>query len=135
VVSDWKAPTARHTSVGFSWETASLGRSWEIDEEFIIGLEGDHSSLVKLPGYYREKRYERISDVLEKFLAVAIEVVASRFQLFADPASSHTLERHFPTSQSAKRTYDAFLFDTKKVLIGKEKEERQEKLRRSESRR
>jgi hypothetical protein len=36
-----------------------------------------------LPDFYREKRYDRICDVLEKFLAVAVTVVALRFKLLS----------------------------------------------------
>ena len=95
-----------------------------MDVEFIIGLEGDHSTLVKLPDYFKEKRDERISDVLEKFLAVATEVVASRFRLLSDSANSGTSERHFPTSQLAKRAYDAFCFGREKELTQTEQEKR-----------
>src|SRR3954451_2561140 len=76
--------------------SASLGRPWEIDEEFVIGLEGNHSTLVKLPEYYGEKRYERISDVFEKFLNVATDVVASRFKLLSDSAIPLSLEGSRP---------------------------------------
>lgn len=96
-----------------------------MDAEFIIGLEGDHSTLVKLPDYFKEKRYERISDVLEKFLAVANEVVVSRFQILSDSLNSGISEGPFAILQSAKRSYDTFRADSEKELARKQTEQEQ----------
>ena len=102
--------------------SACLGRPWETDEEFIIGLEGDHSTLVKLPDYYREKRYDRISDVLEKFLTVANEVIVSRFQLLSNSIVPLSSEGKLLISDSAKRRHDAFRLDTDMTLSKEENE-------------
>ena len=110
--------------------SASPGRPWEVDEEFIIGLEGDHSTLVKLPDYYGERRYERISDVLEKFLTVATDVVASRFQLLSDSTSLPSSEKMSSELASAKRKYGMALSDDEKELV----EQKKEKKRRGEYR-
>jgi hypothetical protein len=107
--------------------SASLGRPWETGEEFIIGLEGDHSTLVKLPDYCREKRYDRISDVLEKFLTVANEVIASRFRLLSTSSISHSSEGKLLISDSAKRKYNAFRLETDMTLSEEEEQKGKER--------
>jgi len=62
-----------------------------------------------LPDYYGEKRYERIWDVLEKFLEVAIEVISSRVSLISCSANHRPLERTSPVLGSAKRKRDAYI--------------------------
>jgi hypothetical protein len=96
-----------------------------VDAEFIIGLEGDHSTLVKLPNSFKEKRYERISDVLEKFVAAANIVVVSRFQILSDSLNSGTSEGPFAILRSAKRSCDTLCADSEKELARKQTEQEQ----------
>jgi len=69
--------------VGF--HSATLGRAWETDEEYIIGLPGDHSTLVKLPEHPPDS-YHKVYNVLEQFSLKAPLVIESRF-LQAEPGA------------------------------------------------
>ena len=63
-----------------AFESARLGRPWEIDEEFIIGMSGTHSTLVKLPEHDNDD-YDNVHEVLAKFAAVAAEVIDAHFRM------------------------------------------------------
>ena len=62
--------------VGF--HSATMGRPWETSEEYIVGLPGDHSTLVKLPDHPPDA-YHKIYNILEQFSQSAPGVVRSRF--------------------------------------------------------
>jgi hypothetical protein len=81
----WSRSGTRKTLVDF--HSATLGRSWETDEEYIVGLRGNHSSIVKLPEY-DDGRYNKIRGILQKFLAVAPTVVEARFSTLASSGSA-----------------------------------------------
>ena len=60
------------------YQSATVGRGWETDEENIIGLYGNHTTMVKLPEDFDED-YEKIYEVLRRFSATAPTVILSRF--------------------------------------------------------
>jgi len=82
--------------VGF--HSATLGRAWETDEEYIIGLPGDHSTLVKLPEHPPDS-YHKVYNILEQFSLKAPLVIESRF-LQAEPGAveKKSIARKRPTS-------------------------------------
>lgn len=84
--------------VGF--HSATLGRAWETDEEYIIGLPGDHSTLVKLPEHPPDS-YHKVYNVLEQFSLRAPSVIKSRF-LETEPgaAEKKSMAQNKPMSPS-----------------------------------
>jgi hypothetical protein len=82
----WSRTGALKRLVDF--QSATLGRSWERDEEYMIGLRGNHSSIVKLP-QYRNDSYDKIYDVLSTLLAVASRVINARFELLLKDLGRH----------------------------------------------
>ena len=57
--------------------SASNGRQWEQDQNFVIGLPKDHSNLVKFSE--RDESYSRVRHYLQKLVSKAVSVIQSRF--------------------------------------------------------
>jgi hypothetical protein len=62
--------------VGF--HSATLGRHWEsIDQEYIIGLQGNHSTCVKFPEF-SVTNYHKVYNIIEQFVAASPSVIEAR---------------------------------------------------------
>jgi hypothetical protein len=73
------------------FESATKARPWDLDEEWICGLQGNHSTLVKLPEYYNEN-YDKVADILRKFSELAPSVIDNRLT----PAASKPQKKGRP---------------------------------------
>ena len=76
------------------YHSATLGRSWEVDDEYIIGLRGNHSTIVKLP-QYRNDSYDKIYGVLTTLLASANTIIQARFRTISGDLVMHLHEGPF----------------------------------------
>lgn len=57
--------------------SATYGRPWEITDEYIISLNGDHSTMVKFSRNDRSD-YPKVCDVLERYIDAAVPTIRSR---------------------------------------------------------
>lgn len=57
--------------------SATLGRPWEYEDEFMIGLQGNHSTMVKLSEHSRSE-YHKIYNVLEQFSRNSTKAISIR---------------------------------------------------------
>ena len=76
------------------YHSATLGRSWEVDDEYVIGLRGNHSTIVKLP-QYRNDSYDKIYGVLTTLLASANTIIQARFRTISGDLGMHSHEGPF----------------------------------------
>jgi hypothetical protein len=93
------------------YQSATVRRAWETDEENIFGLYGNHSTMVKLPEDF-DHDYEKIYEVLDKFSVVAPTVIMSRFGRPSDqanPSPSPSLSSTTEGINPAYRNYEELL--------------------------
>ena len=57
--------------------SASCGRPWERTDEYVISLNGDHSTMVKFSENDRSD-YPKVCDVLESYTKSAVQTIESR---------------------------------------------------------
>ena len=59
--------------------SATHGRSWETGDDYVVSLDGDHSSMVKFSDNDRDG-YEKVCDVIQDFTRNACTVIKARMQ-------------------------------------------------------
>ena len=59
--------------------SATHGRPWEFGDEYIVSLDGDHSTMIKFSGNDRDG-YEKVCDVVQDLARNAVTVIEARIQ-------------------------------------------------------
>jgi hypothetical protein len=59
--------------------SATCGRSWETGDNYVVSLDGDHSSMIKFSENDRDG-YEKVRDVVQAFVKQANTVIRARIQ-------------------------------------------------------
>ena len=60
--------------------SATLGRPWEDDDEYMIGLQANHTTMVKLSKHDRSE-YHKIYNVLEQFSKNSVKAIGLRSRM------------------------------------------------------
>ena len=66
-----------HCTLLVSPVSATCGRPWETSDEYVISLNGDHSTMVKFSENDRSD-YPKVRDVLKSYINSAVPTIRSR---------------------------------------------------------
>ena len=69
--------------------SASQGRTWEVGDDFIISLNGDHSSMVKF-SENDQNGYEKVLYVVQSLTSNANTAIEARIKQFSSPDPHHS---------------------------------------------
>jgi len=110
------------------YHSATLGRSWEVDDEYIIGLRGNHSTIVKLP-QYRNDSYDKIYGVLTTLLASANTIIQARFRTISGDLVMHSHEGPFQAAymKALQMTPQASRANRKELDLDRERAKQRER--------
>jgi hypothetical protein len=69
--------------------SATHGRPWETGDDYILSLDGDHSTMIKFSENDRDG-YEQVCDVVQDFIQNAGTVIGARIQGFTEGSTCPT---------------------------------------------